>query len=61
MIIWYWNFSRHGSDVRDISNFENRYAGVTQVRLEENFRSSEGVVAVARELIRQVVRRLPKE
>jgi DNA helicase-2/ATP-dependent DNA helicase PcrA len=34
---------------------------VTQVPLEENFRSSEGVVAVARELIKQVVRRLPKE
>ena len=50
-----------GSDVRNILNFENRYPGVTQVRLEENFRSSEGVVAVAREFIRQVVRRLPKE
>jgi DNA helicase II / ATP-dependent DNA helicase PcrA len=34
---------------------------VTQVRLEENFRSSEGVVALARDFIRQVVRRLPKE
>ena len=50
-----------GSDVRNILNFENRYPGVTQVRLEENFRSSEGVVAVAREFIRQVLRRLPKE
>jgi DNA helicase II / ATP-dependent DNA helicase PcrA len=50
-----------GSDVRNILSFENRYPGVTQVRLEENFRSSEGVVAVAREFIRQVVRRLPKE
>ena len=50
-----------GSDVRNILNFENRYPGVTQVRLEENFRSSEGVVAVAREFIRQVVRRLSKE
>ena len=50
-----------GSDVRNILIFENRYPGVTQVRLEENFRSSEGVVAVAREFIRQVVRRLPKE
>jgi DNA helicase-2/ATP-dependent DNA helicase PcrA len=50
-----------GSDVRNILSFEERYPGVTQVRLEENFRSSEGVVAVAREFIRQVVRRLPKE
>ena len=50
-----------GSDVRNILSFENRYPAVTQVRLEENFRSSEGVVAVARDFIRQVVRRLPKE
>jgi DNA helicase II / ATP-dependent DNA helicase PcrA len=50
-----------GSDVRNILSFEDRYPGVTQVRLEENFRSSEGVVAVARDFIRQVVRRLPKE
>jgi DNA helicase-2/ATP-dependent DNA helicase PcrA len=50
-----------GSDVRNILTFEGRYADVTQVRLEENFRSSEGVVAVARDFIRQVVRRLPKE
>lgn len=50
-----------GSDVRNILSFEARYPAVTQVRLEENFRSSEGVVAVARDFIRQVVRRLPKE
>ena len=50
-----------GSDVRNILSFESRYPTVTQVRLEENFRSSEGVVAVARDFIRQVVRRLPKE
>ena len=42
-----------GSDVRNILSFEDRYPGVTQVRLEENFRSSEGVVAVARDFIRQ--------
>jgi len=50
-----------GSDVQNILTFETRYPDVTQVRLEENFRSSEGIVAVAREFIRQVVRRLPKE
>ncbi len=50
-----------GSDVRNILSFEDRYRGVTQVRLEENFRSSEAVVTVARDFIRQVVRRLPKE
>lgn len=50
-----------GSDVRNILSFQKRYPQVTQVRLEENFRSSEGVVAVARDFIRQVVNRLPKE
>lgn len=50
-----------GSDVRNILSFESRYKGVTQVKLEENFRSSEGVVAVARDFIRQLLRRLPKE
>src|SRR5262249_40963182 len=32
-----------------------------RVQLEENFRSSEGVVAVASQFVKQVVRRLPKE
>ena len=50
-----------GSDVRNILDFERRYPNVTQVRLEENFRSSEGVVTVAREFIKTLVRRLPKE
>lgn len=50
-----------GSDVQNILNFERRYGDVTQVRLEENFRSSEGVVAVARDFVRQILRRLPKE
>jgi len=50
-----------GSDVRNILSFENRYPDVCQVRLEENFRSSEGVVAVARDFISKVVQRLPKE
>lgn len=50
-----------GSDVRNILSFERRYDDVTQVKLEENFRSSEGVVDVAREFIRKLLRRLPKE
>lgn len=50
-----------GSDVRNILTFEQRYKGVTPIRLEENFRSSEGVVAVAREFVRKVAHRLPKE
>ena len=50
-----------GSDVRNILDFEKRYPKVLQVRLEENFRSSEGVVAVARDFISKLLRRLPKE
>jgi DNA helicase-2/ATP-dependent DNA helicase PcrA len=41
-----------GSDVANILTFENRYADVAQVQLEENFRSSEGVVSLAREFIK---------
>ena len=50
-----------GSDVGSILDFEFRYGNVTQVKLEENFRSSEGVVAVACDFIRRISRRLPKE
>jgi len=50
-----------GSDVQNILTFARRYKKVEPVRLEENFRSSEGVVAVARDFIGQVVRRLPKQ
>jgi DNA helicase II / ATP-dependent DNA helicase PcrA len=50
-----------GSDVDNILSFAARYPSVTQVQLEENFRSSEGVVAMASQFIKQVVRRLPKE
>ena len=50
-----------GSDVTNILNFEQRYAPVRQVRLEENFRSSQGVVETARDFIRQNAGRLPKE
>jgi len=47
--------------VRNILSFDRRYDTVTQVKLEENFRSSEGVVTVARDFIRRLLRRLPKE
>lgn len=49
-----------GSDVRSILEFRNRYPDVDQVQLEENFRSSKGVVAVASEFIASVGNRLPK-
>ncbi len=50
-----------GSDVENILSFENRYPAVTQVQLEENFRSSDGIVALAREFVRSVSKRLQKE
>jgi DNA helicase-2/ATP-dependent DNA helicase PcrA len=50
-----------GSDVQGILGFEERYKPVTPVRLEENFRSSEGIVAVARDFVRRVRPRLEKE
>lgn len=49
-----------GSDVQNILQFAKRYPEVRPVRLEENFRSSEGVIAVARDFIATLVDRLPK-
>lgn len=49
-----------GSDVQNILSFANRYTNVTQLRLEENFRSSEGIVETARSFIEQNAGRLPK-
>src|ERR1700749_4321289 len=37
-----------GSEVGNILSFKDRYAGVRQVTLDDNFRSSEGVVEVGR-------------
>jgi len=50
-----------GSDVQNILTFQDRYAKVKQVRLEENFRSSEGIVETARPFIEQNPDRLPKK
>ena len=44
-----------GSQVSNIVTFADRYAGVRQVTLADNFRSSEGVV----ELGRSVAERIP--
>lgn len=49
-----------GSDVSNILSFKDRYPAVHQVRLQENFRSSEGVIDVAREFIKQNDERLDK-
>ncbi len=50
-----------GSDVKNILSFADRYPGVQSIQLEENFRSSNGVVSMARDFVRQVEQRLPKE
>ena len=49
-----------GSDVESILTFDERYPTVEQIPLEENFRSSEGVVETARAFIEQNSARLPK-
>lgn len=50
-----------GSDVQNILTFQTRYKKVTQLRLEDNFRSSEGIVETARPFIEQNSERLPKK
>lgn len=49
-----------GSDVRNILTFESRYPKPKRIRLEENFRSSPGIVEIARDFIQQNEERLPK-
>jgi len=49
-----------GSDVSQIVSFDKRYGSVTRIALEENFRSSEGIVATARDFIAANSTRLPK-
>jgi DNA helicase-2/ATP-dependent DNA helicase PcrA len=40
-----------GSDVHNILTFAQRYANVKQIRLNENFRSSNGIIESAREVV----------
>jgi DNA helicase-2/ATP-dependent DNA helicase PcrA len=49
-----------GSDVENILTFNNRYPSVEQIPLEENFRSSDGIVETARRFIEQNTARLTK-
>jgi DNA helicase-2/ATP-dependent DNA helicase PcrA len=49
-----------GSDVKNILTFAKRYPDVEQIPIEENFRSSEGIVETARAFIERNVTRLPK-
>ena len=49
-----------GSSVGNILEFENHYPDVRQIRLEDNFRSSEGVIDAARQFVEKVSPRLSK-
>ena len=49
-----------GSDVENILAFAKRYRPVDQIPIEENFRSSDGIVETARPFIEQNSARLPK-
>jgi DNA helicase-2/ATP-dependent DNA helicase PcrA len=49
-----------GSDITNIITFEKRYAAVKPIRLQENFRSSKGIVETARAFITLNTERLPK-
>ena len=50
-----------GSSVQGILTFAKRYPAVTTVKLEENFRSSTGIVETARPFIEQNTERLQKK
>ena len=50
-----------GSDVSNIITFADRYPGVTQIRLNENFRSSTAVIESARQVIERNPERLAKK
>src|ERR1700685_3777678 len=50
-----------GSSVQGILTFGKRYPAVTTVKLEENFRSSTGIVETARPFIEQNMERLQKK
>lgn len=49
-----------GGDVTYIQNFQKRYKDVTYIKLEDNFRSTTGVVNVALKCITNNTQRLPK-
>ena len=50
-----------GSDINYIFNFHKKYNNVHQVKLEENFRSSKGIIDVAQKIIKNNTIRIPKE
>lgn len=49
-----------GGDITNIITYEKRYAKVKPIRLQENFRSSEGIVETAKVFVAQNAERLAK-
>lgn len=49
-----------GSSVKNIITFASRYPNVKQIRLEHNFRSTDGIVETANAFIERIDDRLPK-
>lgn len=49
-----------GSSVENILKFADRYPRVKQIRLQENFRSSRGVIGTSRIFVEKISPRLPK-
>ena len=49
-----------GSSVSNIVTFQDRYPDVTPIRLQENFRSSTGIIETARDFVAKVDNRLDK-
>jgi DNA helicase-2/ATP-dependent DNA helicase PcrA len=54
--IYQWN----GSDIQNIVTFSQRYPTVTQIALDDNFRSSPGIVATAERVVQHNTGRLIK-
>ena len=50
-----------GSNADNMINFANKYNNVIQIRLEDNFRSTKGIVDIADRVIQNNVNRLPKK
>ncbi len=50
-----------GSNADNMISFSNRYEGATNIRLEENFRSQNGIVDIAARVIRNNRHRLDKQ
>lgn len=55
--LYQWN----GSSVENVLTFAKRYPKVKSIRMQENWRSSKGIVLTAREFIQQNAERLDKE